>query len=76
MKNMNELRVALSEVFADLRSGAIEVARADASANIAGKMILSAKLQAEYNRYVDNHVNKDAITRVDFLEAPSTGESQ
>lgn len=48
MKNVNELRAQLSEVFTMLKSGAIEAKEASELANIAGKMINSAKVQVEY----------------------------
>jgi hypothetical protein len=48
MKNVNELREQLSAVFADLRGGAIKHTDAAELANIAGKMINSAKIQLDY----------------------------
>jgi hypothetical protein len=48
MKNVNELRDQLSAVFADLRGGAIKHTDASELANIAGKMINSAKVQLDY----------------------------
>jgi hypothetical protein len=48
MKNVNELRDQLSSVFADLRGGAIKHTDAAELANIAGKMINSAKIQLDY----------------------------
>jgi hypothetical protein len=48
MKNVNELRDQLSSVFADLRGGAIKHTDAAELANIAGKMINSAKVQLDY----------------------------
>lgn len=48
MKNVNELRDQLSAVFADLRGGAIKHTDAAELANIAGKMINSAKIQLDY----------------------------
>lgn len=48
MKNANKLREELSDVFNKLKSG--EISRNDAAelANIAGKMINSARVQVEY----------------------------
>jgi hypothetical protein len=48
MKNVSELRDQLSQVFADLRGGTIKHTDASELANIAGKMINSAKVQLDY----------------------------
>lgn len=48
MKNVTELRNQLSQVFTDLRAGDIKHKEAGELANIAGKMINSAKVQLEY----------------------------
>ncbi len=48
MKNVEELRQHLATVFADLKAGAIKPGEAAELANIAGKMIGSAKVQVEY----------------------------
>jgi hypothetical protein len=48
MKSVNELRNELSEIFDDLRNGAIKTKEAGELANVAGKMINSAKVQLEY----------------------------
>jgi hypothetical protein len=48
MKNAEELRVELSKVFAELRGGSIKHTEAAELANLAGKMISSAKVQVEY----------------------------
>ena len=49
MKDVVELRKYLSEVFDELRSGSISANEASELANIAGKMINSAKVQMEYH---------------------------
>jgi len=49
MKNVTELRVQLSQVFNDLRNGDIKHTDASELANIAGKMINSAKVQLDYH---------------------------
>ena len=49
MKDVVELRKYLSEVFDELRSGSISANEASELANIAGKMINSAKVQIEYH---------------------------
>lgn len=48
MENVEELRVQLSEVFAGLKAGNIKPKDAAELANLAGKMINSAKVQVEY----------------------------
>jgi hypothetical protein len=48
MKNVTELREQLSQVFSDLRGGAVKHTDAAELANIAGKMINSAKVQLDY----------------------------
>jgi len=48
MKTVDELRAQLSEVFLQLRSGNIKYKEASELANLAGKMISSAKVQVEY----------------------------
>jgi hypothetical protein len=48
MKSVNQLRNELSGIFDDLRSGAIKTKEAGELANVAGKMINSAKVQLEY----------------------------
>jgi hypothetical protein len=65
MKNVTELRDQLSQVFSDLRDGGIKHTDAAELANIAGKMINSAKVQLDYYA-----LRKEAPT-IKFLE---TGE--
>lgn len=48
MKNAEELRASLAEVFEQLRSGQIKPGEAAELANLGGKMISSAKVQVEY----------------------------
>jgi len=48
MKDVEELRGQLSEVFAGLKAGTIKPKEAAELANLAGKMINSAKVQVEY----------------------------
>jgi hypothetical protein len=48
MKNVTQLRDELAEVFDSLRMGAIKPKEAGELANVAGKMINSAKIQLEY----------------------------
>lgn len=48
MKNVSELRNELSEVFQSLKNGEMEHKVASQLANVAGKMISSAKAQLDY----------------------------
>ena len=48
MKNAEELRAELSQTFAQLKAGEIKPGEAAELANLAGKMIGSAKVQVEY----------------------------
>lgn len=48
MNNAHELRTELAAVFAQLKAGAIKPSEAAELANLAGKMIGSAKVQVEY----------------------------
>jgi len=48
MKDVSALRDQLSQVFEDLRKGTIKHTDASELANIAGKMINSAKVQLDY----------------------------
>ena len=48
MNNAHELRTELAAVFAQLKAGAIKPSEAAELANLAGKMINSAKVQVEY----------------------------
>lgn len=64
MKNVNELRVQLSSVFQQLKNGEIKPKEAAELANLAGKMINSAKVQVEY------YTLRKETPRIDFLESP------
>jgi hypothetical protein len=48
MKNVEELRNELAAVFKELKAGTIKHHEAAELANVAGKMISSAKVQLEY----------------------------
>ena len=48
MKNAEELRDELAQTFAQLKAGEIKPSEAAELANIAGKMIGSAKVQVEF----------------------------
>lgn len=48
MNTASELRTELASVFAQLKAGSIKPSEAAELANLAGKMIASAKVQVEY----------------------------
>jgi len=48
VKNAEELRDELAQTFAQLKAGAIKPSEAAELANLAGKMIASAKVQVEF----------------------------
>lgn len=62
MKNVNELRVQLSKTFEQLQSGEMEPKVASELANLAGKMINSAKVQVEY------YTLRKETPKITFLE--------
>ena len=66
MKNCDELRDELALVFERLKAGAIKPGEAAEMANIAGKMINSAKAQIEY------YALRKEAPRINFLEATPT----
>lgn len=63
MKNVHELRTQLAQVFEGLRSGDVKAKDAAELANLAGKMINSAKVQIEYSAL------RKETPRIKFLEA-------
>lgn len=62
IKNINELRDQLSDLFVDLKDGLVRAADAKERANIAGKMISSAKVQLEQKVFLKDQ------TPIEFLE--------
>ena len=62
MKNCDELRTELALVFERLKAGEIKPGEAAEMANIAGKMINSAKAQIEY------YALRKVPPRIRFLE--------
>jgi len=63
MKNCDELRKELASTFEKLKSGEINPSEAAELANIAGKMIGSAKVQVEY------YALRKESPRIKWLEA-------
>ena len=64
MKNCHELRVTLAAVTAQLRAGEITTKEAMEIANLAGKMVASAKVQVEY------YARCETQPHIQFLEEP------
>ena len=62
MKNVNDLRTTLAGVFRDLQNKEIKFKDADSLANIAGKMINSARAQLEYYKL------RRETPQIEFLE--------
>ena len=63
MKNAEELRCELARTFAQLKAGEIKPGEAAELANIAGKMIGSAKVQVEY------YALRKESPRIEWLES-------
>jgi hypothetical protein len=63
MRNVTELRDQLSQVFTDLRTGDVKHTDAAELANIAGKMINSAKVQLDY------YALRKEAPNIDFLKS-------
>jgi len=64
MKNCDELRQELALIFEKLKAGEIKPGEAAELANLAGKMIGSAKVQVEY------YAMRNEAPTIAFLEAP------
>jgi hypothetical protein len=62
MKNVNELRKELSEVFKNLKEGKTDVKVAAEMNNTAGKIINTIKVELEYAAL------KKAPPKIDFLD--------
>ena len=73
MKNCDELRTELALTFEKLKAGEIKPGEAAELANLAGKMIGSAKVQVEY------YALRKESPRIEWLESPNaklTGDPQ
>lgn len=64
MKNCDELRQELALTFEKLKAGEIKPGEAAELANLAGKMIGSAKVQVEY------YALRKESPRIEWLESP------
>ena len=65
MHNCDELRAELAQTFAQLKAGVIKPCEAAELANLAGKMIGSAKVQVEY------YALRKEQPRIVWLESPN-----
>lgn len=65
MNNCDELRKELAQTFAQLKAGEIKPSEAAELANLAGKMIGSAKVQVEY------YALRKETPRIAWLESPN-----
>ena len=63
MKNIKDLRDDLIDCLNKLKSGEIGIREAKEHANVAGKIMTSAKLQMEYNAFTKS------VNRIDFYRA-------
>ena len=63
MNNCDDLRAELAKTFAQLKAGEIKPSEAAELANLAGKMIGSAKVQVEY------YALRKEAPMISFLEA-------
>jgi len=70
MKNVTELRTSLSEIFEKLKAGEIDHNDAAQYANLAGKMISSAKVQLDY------YAMRKQDKAISFLEDTSDGPAK
>ena len=70
MKNAEELRDELAQTFAQLKSGEIKPSEAAELANLAGKMIGSAKVQVEY------YALRKEQPRIEWLESSNAKVSE
>jgi len=66
MKTVEELRDQLAEVFQKLRAGEMKPNEASELANLAGKMISSAKVQVEY------YALRKESPKISFLDSKTT----
>jgi hypothetical protein len=64
MKNVSELRNELSAVYKDLRGGEVDAKVAKELANLAGKMISSAKIQIDYHT-----MRGDKAAKINFVHS-------
>jgi hypothetical protein len=64
--NVRNLRDSLIESFEELKSGKLKPKEAKELTNMAGKIILSAKTELDYNKYMKQD------RKIDFLDVEET----
>ena len=62
MDNIKQLRDDLLQSFQELRARRLDPKEAKEITNMAGKIIMSSKVELDYNKYMDNN------RVIDFLE--------
>jgi hypothetical protein len=62
MKNIKDLRDSLLDSFEDLKSGKLRTKDAKEITNMSGKIILSAKVELDYNKFMK------LDRKIDFLD--------
>lgn len=70
MKNIKDLREELIDLFDLLKEGKIKTRDAKEIINCSGKIILSAKTELDYNKYIGKKV------QIDFLEVDDVVENK
>lgn len=67
MKNINDLRAALFETMADVRSGKLEVSQAKAITDLGQAIINTAKVEVDFIRYTNSAADSGFITAAEKL---------
>lgn len=62
MKNVKQLRDSLLESFESLKKGELKSKKAKELTSLAGKILMSAKVELNYNQFMDNQKT------IEFLE--------
>lgn len=70
MKNIKDLRTELIDLFDMLKEGKIKTRDAKEIINCSGKIILSAKTELDYNKYIGKKLE------IDFLEVDNAVEEK
>lgn len=73
MKNINDLRAALFETMADVRSGKLEVSQAKAVTDLAQTIVNTAKVEVEFIRVTDSTADSGFISKAEKLPKGVTG---
>jgi hypothetical protein len=68
IENIKDLRNNLLDAFEDLKSGKLKTKDAKELTNLSGKIIMSAKVELDYNKFMRNE------KQIDFLDVKSDGD--